>query len=269
MTSLTRRDLLKSAAVGSLTMGWTFPRDPYAGFKMGMQTYSLRAFDLDGVLERMKELGLSYAQFYPSHQMAITADAETIKGYRTKLQEAKIKLLSFGVVGFGKDHDRNKATFEFAKAMGFTVIVADPAPDSFESLDALTQDYGMKIAIHNHGPGSRYDKLSDTQKAVEKYPEAIGACVDTGHVIRSGEDPVKVIDALGPRVHDVHLKDASGPSTYNILGEGKLRVRDTLKALKKLKFEGCLALEYELNHKNPMADMKRCLNAVKKAAKDL
>ena len=98
---------------------------------------------------------------------------------------------------------------------------------------------------------------------------AAGACVDTGHVLRSGEDPVKWIRELGPRVHDVHLKDASAPKVFNILGQGKLDVLGTLKALKDIKFTGLLALEYELNEKDPVADIKKCLEVAREACKKL
>src|SRR2546428_506708 len=146
---------------------------------------------------------------------------------------------------------------------------ADGDPDSFDSLDALTKEYGMRIAIHNHGPGHRYDKVSDVLKAVEKYPEAIGACADLGHYIRSGEDAGKVIRTLGARVHDVHLKDAVDAKTFAILGKGKMDVVDVLKALKEIKFDGLLALEYEEKPKDPMDDIKACLAAVREAAKKI
>jgi len=153
--------------------------------------------------------------------------------------------------------------------MGFPVYSADPSADSFESLASLTKEYGIKIAIHNHGPGHKYGRLEQVQKAVEKWPVEIGACVDTGHVLRSGEDPVAWIKALGPRVHDVHLKDFSDAKTEHILGKGKLDIVGVLKALKDVKFPGILAVEYELNEKNPIADVKECLAAVREACKKL
>lgn len=249
---ITRRAFLQSsAAVLAL------PYLPGAECKLGIQTYSLRAFDLDGTIRRVKELDLKYTQFYPGHQMSIDGDAAE---YRKKLSDAGLSILSFGVCGFGKDHAVNRKAFEFAKAMEIPVLTADPSPDSFESLESLTKDYGVKVAIHNHGPGHRYGKLADLEKALEKRADAIGACVDTGHVIRSGEDPVKWIQSL--RVHDVHLKDASGPNTYTKLGEGKLDVPGVLKALAH--FDGLLAIEYELNEKDPMDDLKQAVALVRK-----
>ncbi|HEX7897970.1 MAG TPA: sugar phosphate isomerase/epimerase [Planctomycetota bacterium] len=242
----------------------------YGGFQMGIQTYSLRAFDLDKCLEIVKDLGLKHLQFYSGKQAKITDDAAAIDALKKKLADAGLKVLSWGVEGFGKDAAANKKKFEFAKAMGFNVFTANPSPDSFENLAALTKEYGVKIAIHNHGPEDKtYGKLDQIQKAIEKWPVEIGVCVDTGHTLRAGEDPVKWIQALGPRVHDVHLKDASAPQVYNVLGQGKLDVLGTLKALKDIKFTGLLALEYELNEKNPVDDIKRCLEVAREACKKL
>lgn len=282
MATLSRREMLRNvlggAAAFTLLPGCARAGrrdgDPaYGGFKMGVQTYSLRHYDLDGCLGHMKTLGLRYAQFYGGgKQMLITDDASKIAMFKEKLAAAGVQILSFGVERFTKDHEANKKKFDFARAMGFSVFTANPAADSFESLDKLTQEYGMKIAIHNHGPEDKvYGKLEQCVQATEKWPTAIGVCVDTGHVLRIGEDPVQWIKTLGPRVHDVHLKDASGPHTYHVVGKGKLDVLGTLKALKEVKFDGILALEYELKEKDPalIDDLKECLAAVREAVKKL
>jgi sugar phosphate isomerase/epimerase len=274
MGSLDRRTLLGAAAM-TLAPAALRARpdegDPaYAGFKMGVQTYSLRAFDLDGCIARVKELGLKYTQFFAGKQMKITDDAAELAGYKKKLADAGLTMLSFGVVRFSADHAANKRLFDFAKAMALPVLVCDFKPDdapAVKSVVELTKETGLKVAVHNHGPGHHYDKLADVQKLLDKTPEAVGACADLGHFIRSGEDAGKLLRALGGRVHDVHLKDARDANTFTILGEGRMNVADVFKALKEIKFAGCLALEYELSEQDPMADMKRCLEAARAAAK--
>lgn len=270
--SITRRDLLRgavaAAGLAALPRG-LFAQDAYGGFKMGLQTYTLRAFDFDQTLAHLKDLGLQYAEFF-GKQLPVTDDKAKIEAAKEKMKAAGITILSWGVQGFGKDLEKNRKAFEFAKAMGFSVYSAAPSPDSFESLAALTKEYGVKIAIHNHGPDDKaYGRLEQVQKAVEKWPVEIGACVDTGHVLRTGENPIDWIKALGPRVHDVHLKDFSDAKTEHILGKGKLDVAGTLKALKDVNYPGILAMEYELNEKNPIADVKEGLAVVREACKKL
>ena len=93
--------------------------------------------------------------------------------------------------------------------IGLVSISANPQKNAatFNLLDKLVAEYDIPIAIHNHGPGALYDKADDVVTAVKDRHPLIGACVDTGHYLRSDENPVEVIEKLGPRVFGVHLKD--------------------------------------------------------------
>ena len=71
----------------------------------------------------------------------------------------------------------------------------------------------------------------------------------------------------------MHLKDFKGPAGQDkrptILGEGNLRLVETLKALKKLDYKYSLSLEYEESPKDPIADIELCLKAVRDAVKKI
>ena len=131
----------------------------------------------------------------------------------------------------------------------------------------------MAIAIHNHGPGANYDKIRDVEEVVRDRHPKIGACVDTGHYLRSDEDPVDAIQRLGKRVFGVHLKDVKTlerngkrDKLFTILGQGDLKVFECLKALRALNYENCLALEYEETPENPLSDIEISLKTVREAA---
>lgn len=275
-SNMTRRRFIQSTLVGvsiAPMAGFTDvaqDANPYGGFKMGIQSYSLRHFNTDEALAKTKELGLTYWESFSKH-FPVTDDTARINGYKKKLNDAGIKLIAYGVQGFGKNTDANRKEFEFAKAMGIPVISADPAPESFDNLDKLVEEFGIHIAIHNHGPGSRYDTIESVTRAIQNHHERIGACVDTGHYLRSDVNPVAAIEAFGNRTYGVHLKDVKalpgGKKQFTILGQGDLDVVGCLKALKKLKFEHCMSLEYEENEQNPMADIKQCLAAVREGIK--
>jgi hypothetical protein len=71
-------------------------------------------------------------------------------------------------------------------------------------------------------------------------------------------------------VFALHLKDdtdQSGGSNNVVLGKAHLDVPGLFAALKATKFpaDGSLSLEYEANPKNPIDDMKACLEVVKAA----
>ncbi len=244
---------------------------PYAPFKMGIQSYSLRGLtrngqaDLGMALAATKDLGLHYWESYPAHVPA-QGGARAIHAIKDDLAGAGVNLIGYGVVPFKKDIAANEPVFAFAKAMGIQYLSADPDPDAFDSLDKLVEKYGVAVGIHNHGPGHRYDTIEKITSAIKNHHEKIGCCVDTGHFLRSKVDPVDAVDAFGKRVYGVHLKDVKDANTFTILGQGDLRTVDLLKALARNKYSYCLAIEYEEKPENPVADIKACLVAAQKAA---
>jgi sugar phosphate isomerase/epimerase len=279
-----RRNFLKGAlAVGATALA---PRisafaadagDPYGGFKMGLQSYSLRAFDLKTALEHTKKLGIHYWESFPGH-LPIVAVPKLIAEQVAQLKEAAVTLMAYGVVPFDANETAARAKFDYAKATGMTSLSADPKKDkaTFDLLDKLCEEYGVAIAIHNHGPGARYDKIKDVVDIVKDRHPKIGACVDTGHYLRSDEDPVEAIDQLKDRLFGVHLKDVrtitSGgqrSKQFTILGQGELKVVECLQLLRKIQYPYCLSLEYEENEKNPLSDIEVCLQTVREAVKKL
>lgn len=279
-SSSSRREFLQwtaaaaGAAVWSPVISLAADADPYGGFKMSIQSYSLRGFDGKTAMQHSQKLGLKYWESFRNHIPMDTAP-EKVAAMKTQLKEHGITLLAFGVEGFNDNEGAARKAFDFAKAMGVMSISADPKKDSktFDLLDKLVAEYDIAIAIHNHGPKASYDKVTDVQTWVKDRHPKIGACVDTGHYLRSDEDPVEVIEKLGKRVFGVHLKDVKnlpgGGKKFTILGEGDLRLADCLKALKKLDYKYALSLEYEENPQDPIADIELCLKAVQDAVKKI
>ena len=275
-----RREFLQwtAAAAGvavlSPVVGFAADPDPYGGFKMCIQSYSLRGFDGKTAMQHTQKLGLKYWESFSKH-IAMDTAPEKIEAAKAMLKENGLTLLAFGVEGFNDNEGAARKAFDFAKAMGVMSISADPQKNkaTFDLLDKLVAEYDIAIAIHNHGPKASYDKVTDVQTWVKDRHPKIGACVDTGHYVRSDEDPVEVIEKLGKRVFGVHLKDFKGPAGQDkkpaILGEGNLRLADCLKALKKLDYKYSLSLEYEESEKNPIADIELCLKAVRDAVKKI
>ena len=223
---------------------------------MGAQSFSFRQFDLDGAIRCLKETGLNEMEFCRVHFPPDAADPGFEK-VKATLAAAGIAVPAFGVEGFTGDEAENRKKFEFAKALGIGVLSADPTPDSFDNLEKLCEEFGIKIAIHNHGPGARYDKVADTLEAVKGRSPLIGACLDTGHAIRSGEEPQDIVDALGGRVLSLHLKDWRKGGEEQIIGEGDLDVSALAAALKAVQFTGPIVMEYEESPDNPVPDMKK------------
>lgn len=271
---VSRREFLQTGAVGAAalcagTMRATAQEktaDPYRGFKMGIQSYSLRGFKVDQALEISKSLGLKYWESYPSH-IPIGAVPSYVKEQKDKLAAAGVTLIAFGVVSFDSNESKAREFFDFAKAIGIQSLSANPKKDeaTFKLLDKLVEEYGINIAIHNHGPKALYDKIDDVVNAVKDHHPRIGACVDTGHYLRSNENPVEALERLKDRLFGVHLKDVKDAKVFKVLGDGDLDIVGCLKVLDRIQYKYCLALEYEENPMNPVPDIQACLENVRKA----
>ena len=226
--------------------------------RIGAQSYSFRKFSFGGAIDQLEALGLHTMEFCSVHFPADPAHRKFATVLET-LRARGVLVPCFGVEGFTADRAANRRKFELGRALGVECLTADPMPDAFDHLEELVDEFGIRIAIHNHGPGARYDKAVDTLRAVEGRHPFIGACVDTGHCVRSGERPADVIAALGPRVLSVHLKDWKIGGAETILGEGDADLPRVAGALRAADFSGPVIMEYENSPKAPVPDMRKGL----------
>lgn len=279
---LTRRAFVgaSAAAAAGLLARPASAADEFAGFAVGVQSYTFRNFDLEQMLKRTKELGLKSAEFYSKH---IPPDASPgkLKAILKLCEEYGVKPLGFGVSAFTKDHDANRKLFEFGKAIGLKYLSADPTPDSFDSLDKLCEEYKIAIAIHPHGPSGkgrhRWWCAEVIMKAVKDHNKLIGSCLDTGHLIRMDQlgeklDPAEEVRVMGGRNFAMHLKDHDNRKKEDVpfgSPEGRLDVAAVLKALKAVKFDGQIAIEYEAHPDDPSPDVKKCVAVVREKADKL
>jgi len=102
--------------------------------------------------------------------------------------------------------------------------------------------------------------VADTLDAIKNHSPMIGACVDTGHVIRSAENPHEVIEQLGSRTISLHLKDWKSSGEEQILGHGDMNMAAVAGVLKAIDFTGPVVMEYENSPDNPVPEMKVGLN---------
>jgi len=240
----------------------------YGGFKVGLQSFSLRNFDLAGCLERTAKLDLHYLEPYSGH-LKVTTDPARLAELKKLFASQGIKPFGYFVDEFGKSVESNRDKFEFARALDLKLLVGTPGKEHFASLDVLVQEFGIPVAIHNHGPGSAYATIADVEKALEGRHKLIGICIDTGHFLRSGQDPVKAAQTFGERTYGVHLKEVDKDKNFQVLGKGTLDTVGLLRALKKINYQNCLVLEYEEHPEDPMAEIAECLRVLREVTKQI
>jgi len=245
--------------------------DPYAGLRVGVQSYCFRNFKEHAKLQEMiHTLGLPSIELWPGGHLPVDTPKEELERVVADYKSAGIDIDACGVVAFDDDEAKSRQVFEYAKVLGVLGISASPNYEALPLMVKLTEEYGIPIAIHNHGPE---DKLFPTVKELRQYiaplPSSVGLCVDTGHFQRSGIDPLAVIDEFADRVNGIHLKDmipnSSGDWEDAIIGKGRLDLPALVKKLKEIGFDGYCSLEYESDPDNPIPAMQDCLAELRSA----
>lgn len=252
---------------GVMAMGLAFASSASADeeWPLGVQAFSFRHFTLYEAIGLTRALGLNYVESYPGQRLRPDSDVtishelsdEDRQALLAYLDEMDMTLAAYGVVGLSANEDETRPIFEFADAMGIEILSANPHPDALDLVESLAEEFGVYVAIHNHGPGARYDSVDDVLNAVEGRNAYLGACVDTGHFIRSEEPPHEAVERLGERVHSLHLKDWTFGGPETAVGEGDMDLEALAAALEAVGFEGPIMLEYELDPENPGPGMAR------------
>jgi inosose dehydratase len=275
-SSLSRRGFLATSVTFAAGSRRLSAADAFGGLRVGVQSYSFRKFPLEQALKRTQELGLGYAEFYNGH-VPTGSTPEKLAAVKALCKEYGVTPIAFGVESFTKNHAANKKLFDFAAALGVKYLSADPTPDSFDSLDKLVDEYKIAIAIHPHGPSGkgrhRWYSAEVILAAVKDHSPRIGTCLDTGHLIRMAQlgeklDPAQQVRVMGPRNFGLHLKDHDNKRKEDVpYGDpaGVLDVPGVLKALKEVKFDGYVSIEYEAHPDDPSPDMRKCVAYLKDA----
>jgi len=240
--------------------------ETYDGWRLGVQTWTFKEFTLFEAIDKTRSLGLNWIQAFPGQQVSdvITTKfgpgltPEEKKQVKEKLQDAGIQFFAFGVVGIAKDEAKARELFEFAKEMGIPMLASEPKEDQYDLLDKLCQEYKIKLAIHNHPKPSHYWNPDTVLEMCAGRSTWIGACVDVGHWVRSGLDPVECLKKLRGRIHDVHIKEIDDGHDV-IWGTGQGRMKGILDQLHRQNYQGTFAIEYEYNWDNNVPEIRQSI----------
>jgi sugar phosphate isomerase/epimerase len=229
--------------------------DPFHGLKVGMTSYTLRKYNLDEAIAKTKQAGVKYFSIKEVH-LPLKSTPEERKAAAKKITDAGLVLMGGGVIYMKNDAAQIRNVFEYAKDLGMKTIVCSPDPEALDEIEKRVKEYDLFIAIHNHGPtDKKYPSPMDVLRMVEKRDSRMGACIDVGHTVRIGEDPVEAIQKCAKRLYEFHMKDVtsatpSGKPTE--VGKGVIDIAAVLRELVKMKWPYHVALEYEANGDDPM-----------------
>jgi sugar phosphate isomerase/epimerase len=233
----------------------------YNGLKLGVASYSLRNFSRQQAIEMTKALGTPYINLKSVHLPYEATPAEIVAA-RREIEAAGLQIVGGGMITFETDTDDGvRKYFDYAKAAGMAVIVGTSRPAVLPRIEKFVKQYDIKLAIHNHGPEDPdFPSPYDVLKAVKGMDPRIGLCMDIGHTVRTGTDPVRAAADAGPRLLDMHakdLRDLKVKESQCIVGEGRIPIPALFRQLEAMKYSGYINLEYEIEPDNPMPGMKQ------------
>lgn len=222
--------------------------------------------------------------FYPIllHEMShdpLPAVAKELEGYLASNAEVLVLAASTGVEGY--DGDRPVLT---DKQWG-TMF------ENLERVAELASQNGILAVIHPH-VGTMVETADDIEKVLAG--SKILFCLDTGHMLIGGTDPVEFSRLHSDRIAHSHLKDVnlavsvkvrSGELSYyegvkqglyTPLGQGDVDVRSIIKNMLESNYQGWFALEQDNvvskepeAGKGPMTDAKVSVDFINQIVAEL
>ena len=258
---MNRREVLCSGAVAATLAGFLPRSAPSqaspspAPIRLGIASYTFRKFDSAHVIEMMKQLRTPYLNVKDVHlPMAPLAD---VPGRAAQFRAAGLHLTAAGTIYFPKDEDEDiRQKFEYCRAAGIRLIIGAPTHATLRRVERFAKLYDMRVAIHNHGPEDKeWPSPLNVLAAVQDLDPRMGCCIDVSHTMRTGTDVVRAIQAAGPRLFDLHMKDladAQSKESQVAVGEGIMPVPAIFEALIAMRYNGFVDLEYEIHADDPM-----------------
>jgi sugar phosphate isomerase/epimerase len=207
-----------------------------------------------------------------SMHMPLDSTADEIRVMAAKVNEAGIDLYGAGVI-YMKSVEEVDHAFTYAQNAGMDIIVGVPEHALLEHCNEKVKETGIKLAIHNHGPGDKkYPTPESAYKLIKDMDPGMGLCVDIGHTARIGEDPIDDTRKYMDRVHDIHIKDEDKADPSGLpceVGHGVIDIPGFLKMLLEENYSKIVAFEYEKDGKDPLAGLAESVGYVRGVLKVL
>ena len=226
--------------------------DPSAGPgpQLGLQSWTCRRMTFEEVASFACAHHVTYIEFIAQHLDPLAPRAETLRK-KALLERHGLVAYAIGVAPTSLDQEANRRLFDFARLMGIKLIIVEPkSAAEWDQLEALVKEFDIRIAVHNHGPGTRYADPADVKRALAGRDPRIGVCLDAGWITTTGFDAAKVFRDYDGRVFDLHFKDKKRDVTHGapvwkdtLPGEGDVNFKGLMNEVRQSGWTGVIAIE--------------------------
>jgi len=265
--------ILQQSKIGLVPLNWRYDSAKKSEFLSGIASYGFQGIQVSGdqaqspdFLGEMKNHGIAPAEQYVAIRCGEAgplagSEEESAKTIQQGIL-AKVEMMVFAVDG-SADRDRCASRADAGPQM---------SPAGFASLAAHVEKFaksaaaeGIRSSFHPHA-ATYVETERETRLLMEKMdPRLVGLCLDVGHWIVAGADPITAVGEYGNRITHVHVKDVNGEVLTKMLsgeietmhtavedfklfvpaGTGLLKLHDLLAALEKYSFSGWLMSEQD------------------------
>lgn len=259
MTS--RRTFLKTAGVGAFAAG-VHPLLPFGAvktdqntlFRMGIAGFTFAKFNIVESIAMMQRVNVHAISLKDFH-LPLNSSPEKIHEVLNQFGSAGITVYAVGVI-YMKTKEQADNAFDYAKKTGVKLIIGVPTYDLLDYAEQKVKEYDIRLAIHNHGPEDQlYPGPGEVYERIRHRDQRMGLCMDIGHAMRAGENPVEAAVKYGDRLYDLHIKDVSGtgkgPHAIEV-GRGIIDFPAFVRSLRKIKYGGHCSIEFEKDMGDPL-----------------
>jgi inosose dehydratase len=220
------------------------------------------------VLSEMRSLGLRATELGPDGFLPRGSERALLEAHGLSLVAGFVPVVLHDPSSLERELAKVDAAADTISALGGRVLVlaASTGEEGYEETGRLDTtgwaalgrgidramasggERGLLVALHPHH-GTVVERPEDVERVLDV--SGVGVCLDTGHVMVGGGDPVAIARTAGSRVIHVHLKDADatiaervasgdlgyhaavGAGLYPPLGEGDVDVRAVIRAVEE------------------------------------
>lgn len=259
---MTRREMARfcaGIAAAGARVGLAAELKQQDSLRLGVASYSFREFQRGLAISMTKKLGVRYISVKEYH-LPYTVTADEAAKAKSEFKKAGLEIVSGGNISLqDEDPMALRRLFEYARMCGMPMMVCAPTHRTLDSVEKLVKEFDIRAALHNHGPEDKhFPTPQSVLDAVKGRDPRMGLCMDMGHSMRTGIDVVQTLELAGSRLLDMHIKDLKSPTdkaSQCDVGEGVMPIVAIFKQLKKMNYQGCVNLEYEINGDNPLPGM--------------
>ena len=285
MTKLTRREWCRLVAAGMFASVmdrrvWS-QESRIAGVLIGVQSYSFRDRDLQGVIDGMVATGLTSCELWEGHveprdlrgsdtrealrHWRLTVPLDHFHAIRDRFTGAGLTLNSYNL-SF-KDHFSDEEIdrgFEMARALGVPAITASAHVNTVPRVARMAAAHGIPVAMHNHSRVDPNEFSSPEQFAAaiaQGDGRSIAVNLDVGHFTAANHDAVAYLREHRAQITTIHLKDRRWNEGPNVAwGAGDAPLEEVLRLLRDERWDIPANIEYEYRGEDTVDEVRRCFD---------